>query len=156
MLVYEWVHGMEYTNRILHFLYEIDAIMVPKLSERVEMASYAGKLAQKAETLFISENGNDIASCSVYCNTETGFITSIAVNDKYARRHIGTDMLSSVKQHARKLGCKKILLEVHCQNIGALSFYKKNEFAVTKYDGDWAEMEYLIKRTEDEEKKIYG
>lgn len=43
MLVYEWVHGIEYTNRILHFLYEIDAIMVPKLSERVEMASYAGK-----------------------------------------------------------------------------------------------------------------
>ena len=34
-LEYEWVKGVRYQNRIESFLNEIDAIMVPTLSERV-------------------------------------------------------------------------------------------------------------------------
>ena len=57
MLVQEWVHGIEYKKRILAFLYKIDDIMVPALRGRVDIPSYAEKISQKAETIFISENG---------------------------------------------------------------------------------------------------
>ena len=45
-LEYEWVKGVRYQNRIESFLNEIDAIMVPTLSERVCIWDYAGKLAR--------------------------------------------------------------------------------------------------------------
>ena len=144
MLVQEWVHGIEYKKRILAFLYKIDDIMVPALRGRVDISSYAEKISQKAETIFISENGEDIASCSVYCNTENGFITSIAVKSKYIRRHIGTELIENVKQRVYKLGCRKILLEVYDQNDAAICFYKKVGFTITRYEGEWIEMECLL------------
>ena len=142
MLVQEWVHGIEYKKRILAFLYKIDDIMVPALRGRVDIPSYAEKISQKAETIFISENGEDIASCSVYCNTENGFITSIAVKSKYIRRHIGTELIENVKQRAYKLGCRKILLEVYDQNDTAICFYKKVGFTITRYEGEWIELDF--------------
>lgn len=60
---------------------EIDAIMVPTLSERVCIWDYAGKLARLAETLYIVREECDIASCSVYCNSKVAFISSIAVKE---------------------------------------------------------------------------
>ena len=75
-LEYEWEIGIQYYNRIYQFLNEVDAIMLPPLSERVCISDYAEKLACLAETLFIVQDGCDIASCSVYCNSETAFIST--------------------------------------------------------------------------------
>ena len=118
--------------------------MSPPLSERVNLLEYAQKVSEKADTLFIKNSGEEIASCSIYCNREVGFITSIAVKEEYHKQHIGSEMLKEVKDHARKKGCNRIKLEVYRSNFIAINFYIKNDFNRIKSDNDWIIMECKI------------
>ena len=143
---YQWVKGIQYKDRICQFLNEIDSIMIPTLSERVYIADYAGKLAHLAETLFIVQKGCDIASCSVYCNSEFAFITSIAVKKDFLKQGIGTILMNEVKSHAISKGCESIQLEVYTQNSIALMFYEKNDFMVIEEKSNLKKMEYLFSK----------
>lgn len=141
MRSYIWVDGDEYCGRIQAFLEEIDEIMLPRLRGRVDIEKYAFKLSEKADTLFVVEDGIDIASCSIYCNKKEAFITSIAVKQQFMHRHIGTDMMKEIKQHAKEKECRAIQLKVHKENESALNFYKKNGFASKQKSGEWIAME---------------
>ena len=138
-LQYEWIKGREYSGRIAVFLYEIDEIMIPTLSERLDISEYAEKLSERAETLFVT---GDIASCSVYCNTESAFISSIAVKKKFLMQHIGTALMDEVKRYVRTKNCRCIQLEVNMDNIPAQVFYKKSGFACIRTKDGWQRMEY--------------
>ena len=139
-LEYEWVKGVRYQNRIESFLNEIDAIMVPTLSERVCIWDYAGKLARLAETLYIVREECDIASCSVYCNSKVAFISSIAVKRGFLGQGIGSVLMDEVKRYVR--------LEVYTPNTIALKFYAKNGFSVLTENGDVKRMEFLFESKE--------
>lgn len=143
-LDYEWVSGIQYQDRITQFLSEINAIMIPTLSERVCISDYAAKLARLADTLFIVQSGCDIASCSVYCNSQIAFISSIAVKRACFKQGIGTALMDEVKRHAKEKECESLQLEVYAQNNVALKFYEKNGFIAFAEDGDWEKMEYLF------------
>ena len=145
---YEWVKGIQYQDRIYQFLKEINAIMIPTLSDRVCISDYSKKLASLAENLFIGQNGCDIASCSVYCNSEVAFISSIAVKKEFLNRGIGTFLINETKQYTRRKKCKSIQLEVYCQNSRALKFYKKNSFVIIAEKSGLIKMEYLFETRE--------
>ena len=78
-LKYNWINGENACKRIQTFLVQIDDVIVPRLSDRVNIDEYALKLAVNAMNVFITENGIDLASCSVYCNKADAYISSIAV-----------------------------------------------------------------------------
>lgn len=138
----EWVHGWESTERVCAFLKEIDFEMMPSLSERVELHEYAKKLSGYADNLFIVKDGVDVASCSVYCNTENAFISSIAVKAAYRKQHIGTFMLREVKAHIKKHHCVKLCLNVYINNDVAIQFYENNGFSYKEQQGQWIMMEF--------------
>ena len=142
-LEYEWEIGIQYNNRIYQFLNEVDAIMLPPLSERVCISDYAEKLACLAETLFIVQDGCDIASCSVYCNSETAFISSIAVKCEFLKQGIGTALMDEVMRYVKEKKCERIQLEVYVSNDAALKFYQKNGFVTISENSNWKRMEYL-------------
>lgn len=147
-LEYEWVNGVQYQNRIESFLKEIDAIMIPTLSERVCIWDYAGKLAHLAETLYIVREECDIASCSVYCNSKVAFISSIAVKSEFLGQGIGGILMDEVKRYVREKKCESIQLEVYTQNTIALKFYAKNGFTVLTENDDVKRMEFLFESKE--------
>lgn len=140
-LVHEWCAGVEYVARIESFLREIEDIMIPALTNRVNIDAYSQKLAVNADTIFIVKDSVDIASCSIYCNSENAFISSIAVKQEFLHTGIGTFMLNNVIEHSRKKKCKKMLLKVHNNNFSAIHFYEKNGFCITEIADNWNTME---------------
>lgn len=134
-IIMQWCKGIENKDRILDFLYKVDDILIPRLSARVDMSNYASKLAANAHSVFLLDDKKDIASCSVYCNTEIGFITSIAVKEPYIGKGIGTLMLQEVVKHCKEQGCTQIRLQVYNENIRALNMYHRNKFyAIQEFD----------------------
>lgn len=142
MIQYEWVKGEMYENRILDFLTDVDDVIIPKLSERVHLEEYAKKLACKAETLFARYENNDIGACSIYCNTEIAYISSIAVKKAFASMHIGSEIILNAKKKSCFCGCKCIRLDVFKENDNAIRFYKKNGFYKLAESEDWLTMEW--------------
>lgn len=145
---FEWIRGVEASGRILNFLQKADSSIIPTLSDRVNISLYAEKIAKNAETLFVVSGNQDVASCSVYCNTKRAFITSIVVLPFFQRQHIGQKMLNAVKSYVKKRGCNSIYLEVANENFSALSFYTKNGFVLKKRSSFWSTMKYQLKNDE--------
>lgn len=143
-LKYAWVCGEKYQGRVLEFLMDIDEIMIPCISERMNLEEYALKLSKRAETLFVSIGDSDVASCSVYCNRDVAFISSIAVKKEFARQSVGMNMMHEVKAYVCYKGCGKIRLEVYEKNYGAIAYYRKNGFFCESRNGQWIIMECFI------------
>lgn len=130
--------------RIYNFLSEVDHILIPPLSERVDIKEYAKKLAQNAENIFVCWDNQDAGSCSVYCNSETAFISSFAVKPVYMRMKLGSKMMEHVINHAKELLCKRIRLEVHTRNLVAIAFYERCGFVCINQEDEWLIMEYKL------------
>lgn len=148
-MTYEWCSGEQYSKRISSFLKAIDEIMIPRLSQRVDINEYACKLACNADTIFIKKEGEDIGSCSLYCNCCNAFISSIAVKKEFVNNHIATKLLEEVIQHAKGRECVKISLEVYNKNIAAVRLYQKAGFCIVNKNGSWEKMEINLKNGED-------
>ena len=142
-IVLEWRIGRGYSLRIRDFLIDIDSIMVPRLSDRVDINDYSKKLAENADTLFVVYHMEDVASCSVYCNSEVAYISSIAVKKEFQNCGIGYLMMSEIKKHVKEKKISSIRLHVHKKNDKAISLYKKNSFKIIDQENDWIELETL-------------
>lgn len=140
-ITYEWTSGLQCADRIYDFLRDIDEIMIPPLQGRVDIREYAEKLAEKADTVFARRKGRDIASCSIYCNTQEAFISSIAVKKPFLKQHVGSNMMAKVITHAKEQKCRSICLEVYESNTSAVKFYQKNGFEKKKCTHEWITME---------------
>ncbi|MDY5331081.1 MAG: N-acetyltransferase [Anaerovibrio sp.] len=141
----EWLNGDNAKTRIISFFQEMDKEFIPSLSSRVDIPSYAAKLAELADTIFITNNiGQDIASCSIYCNQRDAYISSIAVKKSYQGKGIGHMIMDEVKAHIKNR-CGAIVLHVHISNRNAIYYYKKNDFKEKQINADWIEMIYYAR-----------
>ncbi len=140
----EWTKGNEQEERIFDFLKVTDGAFIPQLSGRVEIDAYAKKLAQHAETVFLCVDGVDIASCSLYCDTNVAYISSFAVRPEYGGCGVGTAMMKEVKAFCKKQECESIRLEVFVENRRARCFYQKEGFEVVEYLQDSEIREYSM------------
>lgn len=131
---FKWCSGELYKNKIEKFLYEIDEYMIPSLSSRVNISKYADKIAKYADTVFGYSNNlaEEVAACSVYCNSEVAFITSIAVKREYRNKHIGSILMNEVIRHCKERKCVEIQLEVYDENRYARMFYMNKGFIEIK------------------------
>ena len=127
-LKYEWDESERLPIRLENFLYEVDEDFVPSLSSRVNLKEYSHKLSLNASNLFVTLDGIDVASCSLYCNTSIGYVSSVAVKSEYRRMDIGYKMMQEVFRYAIENKCKSIQLEVGVNNISAIAFYESLRF----------------------------
>lgn len=143
-IAYEWCKGKQYTERISSFLKEIDQIMLPPLSKRVEITEYAKKLACNADTVFVRNKNQDIAACSVYCNRQEAFISSIAVKKAFGNQKVATNLLKETIIHVKGKKCLKLSLKVWNENIPAVKLYEKVGFSLSSKEGSWNIMAMII------------
>lgn len=143
-ITFEWKKGGKSVLRIREFLTEVDSIMIPQLSNRVDINDYSQKLAENADNLFAVYHMKDIANCAVYCNREVAYISSIAVKEKYQNRGIGNLMMLEIKKHVRDKNICSIRLKVHKGNDTAISYYVKNGFKKIDQENDWIDMEMMV------------
>ncbi len=60
-------------------------------------------------------------------------IHDLAVDPKYRRRGVGRQLLSAIEQHAKKIGCCKLTLEVLANNHTAKGLYESFGFEQMDY-----------------------
>ena len=138
----EWIKGRNAAYRIEDFLNEVNEDFIPSLSSRVNIAEYAVKLAEYADTVFVVDNyGKDIASCSIYCNQKRAYISSIAVMKVYRGIGVGHILMEEILRHTANL-CEAIALHVHRENAIAIDYYMKHNFVYGDTNDLWIEMVY--------------
>ena len=59
-------------------------------------------------------------------------IRLLVVHPKFIRKGVSKELLEFAKEHARKLGCKSVRLDVANQNIPACNLYEKAGFKYVK------------------------
>ena len=137
-LPHHCVIGRAREEDIYAHLLRCDGQFVPPLSGRVDIAAYANKIATRATTYEVWDNGALIGLVAAYNDAVTqrpAFITSVSVDDFWQGKGIATLMLRQCLRHLRELGFARCNLEVHDSNLGANALYRKIGFCVTGQQG---------------------
>jgi len=114
-----------------------DNMFVPPLSGRVDIDSYAKKIADKSIRFEGWVEGELVGLVAVYCNdgaTPFAYITSVSVLPQWGGRGIASQLVECCIDHVRKLGVMQIELEVDEKNHAAGNLYKKHGFTIKKKD----------------------
>ena len=117
----------ECTKKLLE---EFDKEFSPCLSSKLDLSSYCAKLSENAMFLLCTEKEHRIGYIAFYENRTDNFvyITSFCIKKDYRGKSIAQDMIKELCEYSKKRRCKKIILEVRCNNERALHFYKKVSF----------------------------
>lgn len=117
---------------IADHLYRCDADFMPPLSDRVEIGSYARKIANKA-TRFEAWAGDDLVGLvAAYCNDSerrVAYITSVSVLRGWLGRGIASRLMERCICYVKGLRYESIALDVDQDNVAALRLYGKQGFA---------------------------
>jgi len=103
----------------------------PRLSERVDLAVYSGKISERAMT-FEAWAGNDLVGLvAVYLNDPdrcSGYISCVSTLRRHAGRGIAGRLLDMCLASAKGKGFREISLEVHAGNGRAIELYRRAGF----------------------------
>ncbi len=118
----------------------------PPLHERTDIASYAQKLKEKAESFEAWDGSLLVGMVNVYmnCGTEKsegdGFISNVSVLPKFQRRGIARQLLVNCITEVQRHGIVTLRLRVSTQNGSALSLYRSLGFTEVNLPKDEVEM----------------
>ena len=133
------------SQTIKEFLINIDDVVIPKLSERVELSQYADKLSGLADLFYLLDEQKVVANAAVYLNHEKiCYISSFAVLPQYQKMGLGRRLFTAVREETEKRGMERIDLEVYESNEKAERFYRKMGFALVEKKEKWLKMTYII------------
>ena len=65
-------------------------------------------------------------------NGMSGHIVTIDVSPNERRSGVGSLLLEAAEERLRSSGCRAVALETAVDNVGALSFYKRHGYSVTR------------------------
>jgi ribosomal protein S18 acetylase RimI-like enzyme len=121
-------------EQIYSHLKECNTNFFPPLSDRVNLEEYSKKIADKAITFEAWSENTLVGLIAAYMNEETkiSFITNVSVLKNYMGLGIAAELTKNCIEHIRQHNFKEIKLEVHKNNLSAISLYKKFNF--TTYD----------------------
>lgn len=147
-LIIECAAPLSDRERLEKLLWELDDVIYPKLSERVNIKEYAQKLSQNAELFYARYNAEDIGHCAVYMNDEVrGFITSFALKKEWQNKGIGRLLWEAAEKQAKEKRIRELTLMVYEKNHNAISFYKKMGFVERARKNNWITMWYELERS---------
>lgn len=69
-----------------------------------------------------------------FCAPKRGRITELIVSKEYRGENIGKELLHSMNNHLKSIGCKNIMIAVFGYNANAIKFYEKNGFHTRMID----------------------
>jgi ribosomal protein S18 acetylase RimI-like enzyme len=119
-------------------LSESNSSFIPPLSERVNILDYSKKLFERSVTFEAWADNKLIGLIAAYFDKETNnsFITNVSVAKAYGNLGIAGNLLNMCIDHLTENKGNEIQLEVHKENLPAISFYTKFNFfkAGTKED----------------------
>lgn len=120
------------TLDIARHLTACDSQFIPPLSGRVEIDTYAHKIAARAMRFEAWEQDDLIGLVAAYFNSEQGvaFITSVSVLPSHQNRGIASTLLNQCIARVEAHGLHRLELEVDKSNTGALALYGKKGFAI--------------------------
>ncbi|OYP32365.1 GNAT family N-acetyltransferase [Rhodopirellula sp. MGV] len=127
---------------------------VPPLETRVDLQSYAAKLASLAklvEAWYASELVGLVAA--YYPTKESGrqvFITNVSVKADYRGLGIAKHLLGNLSDNAKRFGHRQIALNVSTDNIPALQLYRSLGYRITAEHDDELTMQFDLGETNDD------
>jgi ribosomal-protein-alanine N-acetyltransferase len=134
-------------NDIVLHLNKCNNSFVPPLNTRINIADYAKKIFNNAITFEAWKDKELVGLIATYFNKETnlGFITNVSVMKEYMGAGIASKLLKMCIEYAAKLNYSEIKLEVFKDNVPAVNFYKKYNFAQIETQNDSLIMNHIIK-----------
>lgn len=118
-----------------------DGVFMPPLSQRVDLHSYAEKLAQNANWILVYEEGDLVGHCAAYMNRGScAYISSIAVRPGMQGRGIGGILWEYLEQEARGKGICRIELKVAKANLTGIQFYQYHKCKAIGEEDGWIMM----------------
>ncbi|MGQ9543298.1 MAG: ribosomal protein S18-alanine N-acetyltransferase [Candidatus Bathyarchaeia archaeon] len=85
-------------------------------------------------TFLVAELGNQVIGYLVASvSGEQAHIISIAVDEKFRRRHVGTYLLKTLIKILKVMKVREVALEVRLDNAGAKILYEKFGFEAVRY-----------------------
>lgn len=130
-------------SAILGHLQACDGSFVPPLSERVDLALYAEKVANNAITFEAWAAETLVGLIGAYNNSKQSeyFITTVSVLPSYGSRGIAGHLLRQCVDCALHQRIRRIKLNVNKNSPAALRLYKSHGFSVTDEDAEVLTME---------------
>lgn len=123
---------------IADLLLRCDNDFVPPLSGRVEIGSYAQKIAYKTARFEAWVDGALVGLVAAYCNDSecrTAYITSVSVLQDWQGRGTASQLMQQCIANVTMLGFEHIELEVDSENVGAVRLYEKMSFVINRVNG---------------------
>lgn len=110
------------------------------------LGEYILKLSKNAEVYACYIEDKPVGVVAFYANdvsVKTAFLTSILVNRDLKGRGIGSALLTAAENECFRRGFKEIRLEVHCENLAAIRFYKNRNYRFLRKSSD--DSVYMVK-----------
>lgn len=123
---------------LYNYFLKCNSLFQPILSTVVDLYDYAKKVYNNAVTFEAYEENNFVGLIAAYFNKEEKFvfITSVSVKEDYQNQGIAFKLLQQCVLKAEIEDFTEISLEVHKNNVKAISLYEKFGFeTIEKYDG---------------------
>jgi len=90
------------------------------------------------QDFIVAENqGKILGYIIAYNSSGNGNLDSIAIDPKYRKLGIGSQLVNYTIERFKKMGLKKVFLEVRTTNKKAISFFKKLGFEIKKMIKDY-------------------
>ena len=99
----------------------------------MNLEEYAFKIFQKAVRFEAIDQEKIVGLVAIYCNDEkkiSAYITSVSVDKDKQGLGIGSELVDAGIEYVKRLGFKKIELEVDIRNIKAINLYRKKGFTL--------------------------
>lgn len=117
-----------------------DASFRPPLHTRVDLASYADKLAARAARFEAWAEGRLVGLVAAYLDGPEGWITDVSVEPAAAGRGIASALVGRCVEHAEGLRRASIALEVSTESEGARRIYERLGFRTVAREGAFERM----------------
>ncbi len=92
------------------------------------------KLATNDDLFLVALSGEGVVVGTVMAGYDghRGWIYSLAVDEQFQRRGLGSELLSNAERRLEERGCVKINLQIADGNEDVEGFYRRNGYAVEK------------------------
>lgn len=142
-----FTHNRACTDQIYGHFKSCDDIFVPKLSERVNLLEYAGKLHRHADRFEAWSQSTLVGLVAIYANDEEkrfAHISNVSVDPSWQRQAIAQTLLAEAIQYARRQAFPRAKLVVDKRNKGAMKLYEKLGFSCQHIAGAALSMEKVL------------
>ena len=134
-------------DNILKVIQEFSQCFYTLKTGKVNTLQIAEKLSKKGIVLGLSVNGKILGFAAFYANDftdKTAYLSLFAVASQYRKMGYGKALIDEVVSKSRNAGMDKIILQVLNKNTGAISFYQKIGFNITRNIEETCFMEKMI------------